>query len=386
MVCLFAVAISTNYTNQGPLLGLIASDFGISAGDAGLTATAFFAGAASTMLAGGLLADRFGSRQVVTAGFLLVVVSNIASGLLAPSFPALIGWRALGGIGGGCAFVAGAAYTRGMFVGRGVHLAQGLYGASFLLGSGITLVFMPALAGESGDWRRAFVVSGLGIGICWLAWLLFAPQAVVDGGRGAGERIAAAIRSRNSWLLGLCHMCGFGLAMVVGTWVTGYLAQTFGLSLTQAGGAGSLLLVTGIVARSAGGGILERGMAPVRLIQASLGLAVLGLAVMAAPDRPLWLALVGLLLTGLGVGLPYAAVFNGAAASAPRSPASAQAFVGWAGVLVAVLGPPVIGALLDITGGFSAGFAVLAAFCLVVLLGTALMQPISFGEQAAAEA
>jgi NNP family nitrate/nitrite transporter-like MFS transporter len=378
MICLFAVAISTNYTNQGPLLGLIAGEFRLGSGDVGVVATAFFAGAASSMLLGGVLVDRFGSRTVVTVGFLLVVVSNVASGLLAPSFPALIAWRALGGFGGGFGFVAGAAYTRGMFLARGAHLAQGLYGAAFLLGSGITLLFIPALAGEDGDWRRAFALSGLGVGACWLAWLLLAPRPRRTAARAAGEGLAAAVRSRNSWLLGLCHMCGFGLAMVVGTWVTGYLAASFALPLTQAGAAGSLLLVTGIVARSAGGGVLERGVPPVRLIQAALGLAVLGLALMALPERPLWLALGGLLVTGLGVGLPYAAVFNGAAASSPRSPASAQAFVGWAGVLVAVFGPPIVGALLDVTGSFSAGFAVLGLFAVGVLLGTTKLTPISF--------
>ena len=383
MVCLFAVAISTNYTNQGPLLGLISEELRLSASEAGIVATSFFAGAASTMLAGGVLAERFGSRRLVTIGFLLVVISNVASGLLAASFPALIAWRAIGGIGGGIGFVAGAAYTRGMFVDRGAHLAQGLYGASFLLGSGIALLVIPALAGAEGDWRRAFVVSGLGIGVAWVAWLLFAPRPAQAAARAAGESLASAIRSRNSWLLGLCHMCGFGLAMVLGTWVTGYLAGSFGLPLTQAGAAGSLLLVTGIASRSAGGGILERGVPPVRLIQASLGLAALGLLVMALPGRPLWLALAGLLLTGLGVGLPYAAVFNGAAASSPDSPASAQAFVGWAGVLVAVLGPPVVGALLDSTGSFSAGFAVLAGFALAVLLGTTLLLPITFASEAA---
>ena len=378
MICLFAVAISTNYTNQGPLLGLIAGEFRLGAGDVGVVATAFFGGAASSMLLGGVLVDRFGSQRVVTVGFLLVVISNVASGLLTPSFPALVAWRAIGGLGGGFGFVAGAAYTRSMFLTRGAHLAQGLYGAAFLLGSGITLLFIPALAGGDGDWRRAFALSGLGVGLCWLAWLAFSPRSARAASRPRGERLAAAVRSRNSWLLGLCHMCGFGLAMVLGTWVTGYLATSFALPLTQAGAAGSVLLVTGIVGRSAGGGVLERGVQPVRLIQAALALAVLGLGLMALPGRPLWLALVGLLVTGLGVGLPYAAVFNGAAASSPGSPASAQAFVGWAGVLVAVVGPPIVGTLLDVTGSFSAGFGVLALFTLAVLGGTTQLAPISF--------
>ena len=161
LICGVAVAVATNYTIQGPVLGIIRAEFGLSSADAGAIATAFFAGAAITMLAGGAIADRIGTRPAVTLGFALVVIGNLGSGLLAPTFPALLGWRALGGLGSGFSFAAGAAYTRAIFNDRGRHLAQGLYGASFLLGSGITLAYMPVLAGPSNDWRLAFTLSAL---------------------------------------------------------------------------------------------------------------------------------------------------------------------------------------------------------------------------------
>ena len=115
-------------------------------------------------------------------------------------------------------------------------------------------------------------------------------------------------------------------------------------------------------------------MRPVGLIRAGLGLAIVGLATLAlAPALPV--AIVGLVVTGLGVGLPYAAVFNGAAASVPRSPASAQAIVGWGGLLTAVFGPPLVGTLLDATGDFAAGFLAFAAIVLAVLALTLLIRP-----------
>jgi CP family cyanate transporter-like MFS transporter len=115
-------------------------------------------------------------------------------------------------------------------------------------------------------------------------------------------------------------------------------------------------------------------MGPIRLIRAGLGMAIIGLATLAlAPALPI--AIIGLVVTGLGVGLPYAAVFNGAAASAPSSPASAQAIVGWGGLLTAVFGPPLVGMLLDATGGFAAGFLVFAGTVLVVLALTSLIRP-----------
>jgi len=375
LICAVAVAVATNYTIQGPVLGFIRTEFALSSAAAGTIATAFFVGSAITMLAGGAIADRIGTRPAVTLGFLLVAIGNLGTGLLAPSFPALLGWRVLGGLGSGFGFAAGASYTRSIFDDRGRHLAQGLYGASFLLGSGITLAYVPVLAGPSGDWRLAFTLSGLAVAAVWVVWTLLAPsEPRAPAATGARLALAVALRERNTWLLALCHMCGFGMAIVISTWVTLYLADAFGLPIAGAGLIGSLTLVTGIAARASGGVILEGGMRPVRLIRAGLALAVIGLTMMAlAPALPV--AIVGLIVTGLGVGFPYAAVFNGAAASVRTSPASAQAIVGWGGLLPAIFGPPLVGTLLDATGDFAAGFLVFAAIVVAVLVLTSLIRP-----------
>jgi MFS family permease len=375
LICAVAVAVATNYTIQGPVLGVIQADFALSSAGAGAIATAFFGGAALTMLAGGAIADRIGTRPAVTLGFLLVAVGNLGAGLLVSTFPILLAWRVLGGLGSGFGFAAGAAYTRSIFSDRGRHLAQGLYGASFLLGSGITLAYVPFLAGPSGDWRLAFTLSALAVVAVWVIWTLLAPsESRTSAATGARAALVIAMRERNTWLLALCHMCGFGMAIVVGIWVTLYLSTTFGLSLATAGLVGSLTLITGIAARASGGVILEGGMGPVWLIRAGLALAIVGLATMAlAPALPI--AIVGLVVTGLGVGFPYAAVFNGAAASVPRGPASAQATVGWGGLLPAIFGPPLVGSLLDATGSYALGFLALAAIVVAVLILTLLIRP-----------
>jgi NNP family nitrate/nitrite transporter-like MFS transporter len=336
------------------------------------------------MLLGGVVADRIGTKPAVTSGFLLVVISNLGIGLASPTFEWLLLWRAIGGLGGGYSFVAGAAYTRAIYDDRGRHLAQGLYGASFLLGSSLTLLYVPWLAGPDGDWRLAFTISALAVAAAWLAWTLLAPEEERlprQGGVLAAFR--RALGERNTVILALCHMCGFGMAMVVGTWVTLYLADSFGLAVAFAGALGSTALVLGIVGRVSGGAILEAGVPPVRLIRVALAMASLGLLAMAfatgiAPPAGLVLALGAIVATGLGVGLPYAAVFNGAAASVPDSPATAQSIVGWGGLLIAIFGPPLVGGLLDATGSFAAGFVVLAAIPAGVLLLTTLLRPVRF--------
>ena len=116
-----------------------------------------------------------------------------------------------------------------------------------------------------------------------------------------------------------------------------------------------------------------------RFLGASLGqlLVQLGLAFLRCGD-----------FTGFGIGFPYAAVFNGAAASARTSPASAQAVVGWGGTLTAIFGPPLVGTLLDATGDFAVGFLALGAIVVAVLALTALIHPIDLavGDRAIADA
>ena len=104
---------------------------------------------------------------------------------------------------------------------------------------------MPVLAGPSGDWRLAFTFSALAVAVVWVAWTLLAPgEPRTPAAGGALEALIVALRERNTWLLALCHMCGFGMAIVVSTWVTLYLEDAFGLSIGAAGLIGSITLVT----------------------------------------------------------------------------------------------------------------------------------------------
>jgi hypothetical protein len=57
------------------------------------------------------------------------------------------------------------------------------------------------------------------------------------------------------------------------------------------------------------------------------------------------------------------------------SPASAQAIVGWGGLLTAIFGPPLVGTLLDATGDFAAAFLAFAAIVVTVLVLTSLIRP-----------
>ncbi len=237
LICAVAVAVATNYTIQGPVLGFIRAEFALSSADAGAIATAFFAGAAITMLAGGAIADRIGTRPAVTLGFLLVAVGeprHRPAGTHLPG-PARLARR------GRSRLRASASPPAPRTRGRSSTIAVATWPRACTVprscsGQGSPWPTSRSWPDPSGDWRLAFTLSGLAVAAVWVVWTLLAPgEPRVAAASGARAALVVALRERNTWLLALCHMCGFGMAIVLGTWVTLYLADAFGLPIAAAG-------------------------------------------------------------------------------------------------------------------------------------------------------
>lgn len=366
LLCLSVLGPASNYTNHGPLIPLISSDLSLSPAEAGLLSTAFFLGVLLTALPAGHWVDRYGGKLVLLLGYVLVVLGHAGCATAGALVP-LLAAKLAAGLGAGACFTAGLTYTRVMAPRGQRFLAQGLFGGTYLAVSGSTVYIMPAL-GEPFGWRAAFLLTAGVIAATGTAFALFAPR---DPGVPTPGGVFYAMRSRNAWILSFVHMCGFGLAMVMATWAAVYLVHDHGLPLQQASLLGSLVLLGGIVWRPLGGALVDRSVVSSRrLMQLCLGLALAGLVWLAMGWGGLMGGIGGLLLVGLATGLPYGAVFNTAAQSVPESPASAAALVGWAGAILVLVAPPIVGALLAATGSFAAAYLALASFVLATLVST----------------
>ena len=88
---------------------------------------------------------------------------------------------------------------------------------------------------------------------------------------------------------------------------------------------------------------------------------------------PLAVALGGAILVGLGVGLPYSAVFNTAAASLPGAPGAAQGLAAVGGTAAVMVGAPAMGFAVQ-TFGFWAAWLFVGAVSVIALVGTAFMR------------
>jgi nitrate/nitrite transporter NarK len=337
---------------------------------AGLLPTALFTGAVVTMLATASLADRIGAKRMNTYGLFLALASNLLFAV-APSYDGLLAAKAVGGIGSGMAFVGGVRYIAGLYRGARSHVGQGVYGAGYPLGSALGLQLMPPLALAFGGWRGAFLASSALLLAVLVAYAWRAP--VVPRSDVPGD-IRDALRNGNVWWCFIEHAAGFGLALATGSWISVYILREFDTSLVVAGTLGAFVLLAGVLMRPLGGWLVaSRKMTTVSVMRLSQLLNVAGLALLALPGRPLPVALLGGVTVGIGVALPYAAVFNTAAASLPRAPGAAQSLTAAGGTFGAVVGAPIMGAAIERLG-FTAAWAIIAIVPLAALLGTFLMR------------
>jgi nitrate/nitrite transporter NarK len=362
--CAAGFAISTNYTNHAPLATALAATFGFNLAAAGLLTTGIFLTHAAMQIPGGYLADRIGPKPVITAAATLICVANVAIGFAA-SYQQLLFWKIFTGLGTGAGFVAGARYIASMFAGPRLHLAQGLYGGSILLGSGFVIFAVPIIFAALG-WQSAFLASAVlaaAAGAFWLA----APHPPRMKHKPAPLR--GMLSSPQLWLLGLAQMASFGLVIVVGVWVTTYLSKSFDLPLKTAGRIGSLVLLMGIATRPLGGAVVSRYGARVTL-QVSLALNVAACLLFGFGAGSLARASAGVLLLGIGCGLPYAAVFNRAAALYPDRAGAAMGLVNMLGIIMILTAPPLIGQMVEWSGTFQSSFLALGAFTMLVWIAT----------------
>jgi NNP family nitrate/nitrite transporter-like MFS transporter len=361
--CAAAFAFSSNYTNHAPLAPLLMKQFAFTQAMAGLLTTGIFLTHATMQIPGGYLADRFGGRRVLAWALAIVCAGNVGIAY-AGSYGELLFWKVFAGFGTGTCFVAGARYLAQSVPSNLLARAQGYYGGSVLLGSGFVIYAVPRAA-EAVGWSGAFLTTALvavAVLVFWLA-LAPAPQSTAH----APVSLLSLLGHEQLWLLGSVQMASFGLVIVIGTWITQLLRMQAGMSAAAAGGLGSLVLLIGIASRPLGG-VLARDL-PVRpLVAASLAINVVGCLTLAWAGSSVGWMVGGIVLLGIGCGLPYATLFNRAASLFPGRAGAAMGLVNMLGIVMILVGAPVVGKIADWTGSFHAAFASLAAFSAAALL------------------
>jgi fucose permease len=278
--------------------------------------------------------------------------------------------RAIVGVGTGLAFISGSALVRES---GGGPLGQGVFGGLSLAPGGLALAIVPQLE-EALGWRAPYWTAlALSVAVLAAVLALAGVRPITPGGRGltpiapTADRPAGVVRDRSLYRLAILYSASYGLGVVLANWVVELLQRHSDMSDGAAASVGALTLLLVVVSRPLGGWVLAahpRSARPV--VAASIVAGVAGtLALVAA--APVWLAVLGALLVGLGAGIPFSPAFTGAAATRADAPAAAVGFVNTAANLVVLLGTPLVGLGFSISGEGRLGFVALAVLWLAAL-------------------
>jgi sugar phosphate permease len=265
----------------------------------------------------GWLMDRFGPRQLMLAGMLLVTLSMAASAYMDTIWQLNLFWGALSGIGTGVASaVLGATVANRWFVQRR-GLVTGVFGAATSAGQ---LVFVPLLVYLAGviGWRSSILWLGgatlaimlpiallmrddpASIGLRAYGAPLSVPATTAPAGRESGV-MSRALRTPAFWLLAATFfVCGATSNGLIGVHFIPY-ANDCGISAGVA--AGTLALMGGFnFVGTIGSGWLTDRFDPRRLLLCYYGFRGLSLLLLPFVRDPLGLTFFAILF-----GLDYIA-------------------------------------------------------------------------------
>jgi MFS family permease len=334
----------------------------------------------------GVVADTLGGRLSMTLGLVLLALVSALGGV-SNGVAALMLLRAAEGFGFLLVVLPAPGLVRALVAAHRVSAMMGLWGAYMPLATALALLIGPlaiATIGWRGWWEALAALSA--------AMAMWLRHAVPADARPAAARSRLPSSSLSRLRLTLAApgpwLVAVSFAMYSGQWlaVIGFLPSIYVQSGIAGAAAGVLTAAVAAVNMSgniASGRLLQRGVAPSRLL--TIGFATMGLAATASfagsGDAGLAPALrygAVLLFSGVG-GLIPATLFALAVQLAPSENTLATT-VGWVqqwSALGQFAGPPLVAAVASFAGGWQWTWVATGACSLAGLLLTAALGGLS---------
>jgi sugar phosphate permease len=350
-------------------LPLIGQEFHLSPTVLGAVISVFFLGYAAMQIPGGMLADRIGPRNSITLGVTFWSLFSLLTGA-AGSLANLMLVRVLFGVAEGIHPAAAFKALSAWFPPTERSRANGLVMSSNALGPMIAPIIFAALVGVYG-WRSAFYIVSLpGFLIALGAyWLLrdrpsehprVTPEELAEIGNDetAQRKVPFSELLRNSalWRLFFIYMLWDLTWWGFQAWLPSYLFKVRGFSLAHTGLVTALPYAAGFLGVIAAGWIADRtGRRKVVLLVVLLGDALF--MVLTATASSVTAAVIFLTATGFFLPAIHGPFWSLAMEMLPsRVMGYSSGFLNTGGQIAGILSPIVIGALIQWTGHYDAGF------------------------------
>ncbi|MGJ7508477.1 MFS transporter [Variovorax sp. GT1P44] len=344
----------------------------------------------------GLAADTIGLRRSMLTGLALVSLASILGGMVgvwitdgAQALPWLLALRALEGLGFLLAVMPGPGLVRALTPPGSEKAALGMWGAYMPLGVALALLLGPALiasAGWQGWWWALGGVSGAAA--IWVALVVPGDKArrqAAASAEGWSFRLRATVGASGPWTLALAF------AVYSSQWmaVIGFLPAIYadaGVPVGWSAALTALAAAANIIGNVTGGRLLQRGVAPDRLLR--WGFVVMALGSVAAFAQlghphdalslPPALRYLAVCMFSLGGGVVPATLFMLSVRLAP-SPSTVSTTVGMmqqASSLGQFIAPPFVAWIAHRMGGWQWTWVVTLACSLVGMALAAKLSPV----------
>ena len=313
-------------------------------------------------LVAGMLADRFGGRNVFAALLVFSAIPAVAIGF-STNFSQLLLFGLLLGVAG-TTFPVGVGFTSRWFAPEKQGTALGIYGMGNI-GQSVSVFLAPVLALRLGNWRTVFFIFAA-ITIIWgVVFYIFArnsPSTVRP--KTLAESLSPLRNSRIAWILSLFYFLTFGGFVALALYMPTLLREIFNLSPTDAGARTAGFVILATLMRPTGGILADKLGGAKVLVFVFLAIAVLCILLSFDSIVPFTIGALGC-AAALGIG--NGAVFKLVPQYFPKETGTVTGLVGAFGGLGGFFPPIELGLIKDAFGSYTFGFVLLSIFSLACL-------------------
>ncbi|MEQ1945922.1 MAG: MFS transporter [Bryobacteraceae bacterium] len=376
-------------------LPLIAEEFHLSPTVMGVVISVFFLGYGAMQLPGGIIADKIGARNSITIGITAWSIFSFLTGM-ASSLTSLMWVRVFFGVSEGLHPPAAFKALSAWFPSRERARANGLVMSSNTLGPMIAPILFAAIMGTFG-WRMAFVVVSVpgflvAVAVYWYLrnrpsehkHVTQAERELIGSDGDKQERIGLRelVKYPSLWKLFFIYMTWDITWWGFQAWLPSYLFKVRGFSIAHTGLVTALPFAVGFIGVLAAGYAADRtGKRKAVLMVVLLGNALFLTLTALAPNA--FTAVTLLALTGLFLPSIHGPFWSlPMDMLPPRVMGYASGFINTGGQIAGVGSPIVIGALIQWTGHYDAGFIFMAISAAIsaALVATLHEPKVSVGE------
>lgn len=161
----------------------------------------------------------------------------------------------------------------------------------------------------------------------------------------ASETLLISAKSWKTWALVFIYFTTFGGFLALTGWFPNYWMTYFGLNMKVAGLLTALYSILTSLTRIYGGKVADKNGGEITTI-VSLGIALIGAICMTFAST-MTLAIIGIILLAIGMGVANAAVFKIVPNAVPEAMGGASGWIGGLGALGGFLIPPIMASFLN---------------------------------------